>query len=168
MGFLSSIGTGKVVLTKSLELNASCVGITPVLGYVSNFYFYVPPIQKLLIQYLLDAMHCKKNLCKNMIKIALGTKDSYGSRQDMESNGIREELWLWPSRNRRDVFHMPPAPYILKPSEKVRMMDIIRTVRTPSNYIGAIHKCLEEGKLHYMKCHDFHVLMHQVTYYNPY
>jgi hypothetical protein len=48
------------------------------------------------------------------------------------------------------------------------VMDIIRTLRTPSNYIDAIHKCLEEGKLRYMKSHDFHVLMHQVTYYNPY
>jgi hypothetical protein len=86
----------------------------------------------------------------------------------MESNGIREELWLRPSRNRRDVFHMPLVPYVLKPSKKVRMMDIIRTLRTPSNYIGAIHKCLEEGKLRYMKNHDFHVFMHQVTYYNLY
>jgi hypothetical protein len=168
MGFLSLIGTGKVVLTKSPELNASCAGITPVLGYISNFYFYVPSIQKLLIRYLLDTMHCEKNLCENMKKTTLGTKDSYGSKQDMESNNIRKELWLRPSRNRHDVFHMPPAPYVLKPLEKVRVMDIIRTLRTPSNYIDAIHKCLEEGKLRYMKSHDFHVLMHQVTYYNPY
>jgi hypothetical protein len=62
MGFLSSIGTGKVVLTKSPELNANCAGITHVQElhlYVFNFNFYVPPIQKLTIRYLLDAMHCE-------------------------------------------------------------------------------------------------------------
>ena len=59
----------------------------------------------------------------------------------MESNGIRKEFW--PSRNRRDVFHMPPAPYVLKPLEKERMMDIITTLRTPSNYVGVS----EDGSL---------------------
>jgi hypothetical protein len=29
-----------------------------------------------------------------MLKTALGAKDRYGSRQDMEFNGIREDLWL--------------------------------------------------------------------------
>jgi hypothetical protein len=34
--------------------------------------------------------------------------------------------------------------------------------------MGAIHKCLEEGKLRYMKSHDYHVLMHQVQYVHSY
>jgi hypothetical protein len=42
-------------------------------------------------------------------------------------------------------------------------MDIIRELKTPSHYVGAIAKCVEEGKLRYMKSHDFHVLMHQVS-----
>ena len=41
-------------------------------------------------------------------------------------------------------------------------MDIIRNLKTPSHYVGAIHKCLEDGKLRYMKSHDYHVMMHQV------
>ena len=45
---------------------------------------------------------------------------------------------------------------------KTTVMDIIRNLKTPSNYVGAIHKCLEEGRLRYMKSHDYHVLMHQV------
>ena len=71
-------------------------------------------LQKLLARYLLDAMHCEKNLCKNMTKTILGMKDSYGSREDMKELGIREELWLQPSQNNRENFHIPHAPYVLR------------------------------------------------------
>jgi hypothetical protein len=121
-------------------------------------------MQKLLIQYLLDAMHCEKNVCENMTKTVLGMKDSYGSRENMKKLGIREELWLRPPENNRESFHMPSAPYILRGAQRTRVMDIIRNLKTPSNYVGAIHKCLEEGKLRCIKSHDYHVLMHQVHY----
>jgi hypothetical protein len=110
-------------------------------------------------------MHYEKNLCENMLKTTFGAKDSYDNRQDMEQRGIRKELWLRPSQNWQDIFHMPPAPYVLKPNEKVIVMDIVKKLKTPSNYVGAIHKCLANGKLCYMKSHDFHVLMHQVGIY---
>jgi hypothetical protein len=70
-------------------------------------------MQKILIRHLLDAMHCKKNLYENMVRTTFGQKDNYGSRQDMESQGIRRNLWLQPSNNRRDTFHKPEAPYVL-------------------------------------------------------
>jgi hypothetical protein len=70
-------------------------------------------------------MHCEKNLCENMVKTTFGKTDSYGSREDMETNGIRENLWLHPPRNMKDIFHMPAAPYILKPEEWSTVMDII-------------------------------------------
>jgi hypothetical protein len=82
-------------------------------------------------------------------------KDSYGSRQDMRKYEIRRELWLRSLENNRDNFHIPSAPYILKGVEKTRVMDIIRNLKTPSNYVGAIHRCLEDGKLRYMKSHGF-------------
>jgi hypothetical protein len=81
--------------------------------------------QKLLRRHLLDIMHCKKNLCENMLKTILGAKDSYGSRKDMEEQGIRRELWLAPSHNERDLFHLPRAPYILTTSERTTVLDII-------------------------------------------
>jgi hypothetical protein len=71
-------------------------------------------------------------------------------------------LWLRPSERRAEVFQKPDAPYVLKPSERTTVVEIIQELKTPSNYVGAIHKCLEEGKLRYMKSHDFHVLMHEV------
>jgi hypothetical protein len=57
---------------------------------------------------------------------------------------------------------MLDAPYILKPMEKTTIMEIIKNLQTLVNYVGAIQKCLEDGKLWYMKSHDFHVLVHQV------
>ena len=119
-------------------------------------------LQKLLARYLLDAMHCEKNLCENMTKTVLGMKDSPGSREDMKDVGIRQELWLQPPQNNRESFHIPQAPYILRGAQRTRVMDIIRNLKTPSNYVGAIHKSLEDGQLRYMKSHDYHVLMHQV------
>jgi len=76
----------------------------------------------------------------------------------MEALDIRLELWLAPSQTTRDEFHMPEVPYILNPNEK-SIMEIIKKLKTLSNYVGVIYKCLEEGKLQYMKTHDFHVLM---------
>jgi hypothetical protein len=124
-------------------------------------------MQKLLICYLLETMHCEKNLCENLTKIVLGLKDSYGSREDMRKLGIREELWLQPTQNNRESYHIPSAPYILRGEQRTMVMDIIRNLKMPSNYVGVIHKCLEEGKLRYMKSHNYHVLMHQVHSVNP-
>jgi hypothetical protein len=97
-----------------------------------------------------------------MLKIVSGMKDSYGSRQDMQEMGIRSDLWLQPSQNERELFSIPNASYILSRIERTRVSDIIKSLKTPSNYIGAITKAIEDGKLWYMKSHDFHVLMHQV------
>jgi hypothetical protein len=77
----------------------------------------------------------------------------------MRSLGIREDLWLEPSRNNKDAFHIPDAPYVLKASERKKMIDVIQSIRTPSNYCGNIAKYLADGKLRYMKSHDFHVLL---------
>ena len=108
-------------------------------------------------------MHCEKNLCENMTKTLLAMKESYGSREDLRKLGIREELWLQPPQNNREIFHIPSTPYTLQGNQRTRVMDIIRNLKTPLNYVGAIHKCLEEEKLRYMKFHDYHVLMHQVN-----
>jgi hypothetical protein len=107
-------------------------------------------------------MHCEKNLCENLVKTTFGAKDNYGSREDLEREGIHSDLWLLPPRNNKEVFHIPQAPYVLKPREKTSVMEIIKSLRTPSNYVGAIQKYLEAGKLRYMKSHDFHVLMQHI------
>jgi len=57
---------------------------------------------------------------------------------------------------------MPHAPYVLNMNEWKEFVEIISNIRTPTNYVGSIHKRLVDGKLQYMKTHDYHVLMQQV------
>ena len=119
--------------------------------------------QLLLIQYLLNAMRCEKNLTQNMTKVVLGMKDYYGSHQDMRQLKIQSSLWLQPPRKKKEAFHKPDVPYILSGEGKVRIMEILRNLKTPTGFVGAIHKCLSEGKLQYMKSHNYHIMMHQVN-----
>jgi len=71
--------------------------------------------QHLLERHLLDPMHCKKNLCENMLRTLLGLHDSPRSRQNAQDLNIREEIWLQQGLRQDDEYYMPPAPYILKP-----------------------------------------------------
>jgi hypothetical protein len=112
-------------------------------------------------------MHCEKNLCENMLKTVLGAKDSYGSQQDMEDLRIGRELWLTAVENEKETYHLPRVPYILTGTERTTVLDIIKELKTPSDYVGTIARCVEEEKLRYMKSHDFHVLMHQVSGTHP-
>jgi len=59
---------------------------------------------------------------------------------------------------------MPHALYIFNTEEHKEFIEIISSIRTPTNYVGAIHKRLMDGKLHYMKTHDYHVLMQQILF----
>ena len=119
-------------------------------------------MQHLLERHVLDVMHCEKNLCENIVKTLWGMNDSLGSRIDAHELGIREEIWLQESRRRQDEYYMLQAPYMFKPHERKEFVAIISNIRTPFNYVGSIHKRLMDGKLQYMKTHDYHVLMQQV------
>ena len=88
--------------------------------------------------------------------------DSPGSRQDVRDLNIRQEIWLQPPQRQGDEYYMLHAPYILKPNERREFVHIVSSIRTPTNYVRAIHKRLQDGKLQYMKSHDYHVLMQQV------
>ena len=120
-------------------------------------------MQHLLDRHILDVMHCEKNLCENMLRTLMGMNDSPGSRVDAEDLGIREEIWLQPSQRQEGEYVMPHAPYMLKPNERKEFVAIISNIRTPTNYVGSIHKRLADGKLQYMKTHDYHVLMQQAS-----
>jgi hypothetical protein len=51
-------------------------------------------LQKLLIRYTLDVMHCEMNLAKNFLKTISGIKDTIKVRRDMQRRNIRRHLWL--------------------------------------------------------------------------
>lgn len=109
-------------------------------------------------------MYCEKNLCENMLKTVMAMNDSPGSRIDAEDLGIREETWLQEPRCRQDDYHMPHAPYVMTTQEHNEFVHIVSNIRTPTNYVGAIHKRLKDGKLQYMKTHDYHIFMQQVSH----
>ena len=60
---------------------------------------------------------------------------------------------------------MPHAPYVLKANERKEFVSIVFNIRTPTNYVGIIHKRLVNGKLQYMKTHDCHVFIKHVSQY---
>ena len=119
-------------------------------------------VQHLLERHILDVMHCEKNLCENLLKTLFGMNDSPRSRVDAEELGIREEIWLQPPRRQQEGYYMPHAPFVFRPNERAEFVGIVSNIRTPTNYVGSIHKRLADGKLQYMKTHDYHVLMQQV------
>ena len=121
------------------------------------------PVQHLLERHILDVMHCEKNLSENLLKTLFGMNDSPGSRVDAEDLGIREEIWLQPPRRQQDGYYMPHAPYVFRPNERAEFVGIVSNIRTPTNYVGSIHKRLVDEKLQYMKTHDYHVLMQQAS-----
>lgn len=86
-------------------------------------------------------------------------KDFLRSRKDMESLGIGRDLWLYTLCNNSDAFHVPSAPFILNARERMKVLDIIKNLKTSSNHVGAIYKCVEEGKLRYLKSDDFYMMM---------
>jgi hypothetical protein len=109
-------------------------------------------------------MHCEKNLCENILKTLFAMNDSPGSRVDAQHLGIREETWLQDPRRRQDDYFMPHAPYTMTAEERIEFVDIVSNIRTPTHYVSAIHKRLQDGKLQYMKTHDYHILMQQVCH----
>jgi hypothetical protein len=120
-------------------------------------------MQDLLIQHTLDAMHCEKILCENIVKHLWGEKDYPRGRIDFEEMKIRKELWLRPRGDGQDRYWMPHAPYMLKKEEEKKVLENIQQLRLPSNYAGPIHKRVQDGRLRYLKSHDVHILMQQVS-----
>jgi hypothetical protein len=57
---------------------------------------------------------------------------------------------------------MPEPIFILSAVEKANFLSVLEKLKTPTNYVSALHKRVADGKLRYMKSHDFHVLMQQV------
>jgi hypothetical protein len=113
----------------------------------------------LLIRHILDVMHCEKNLCENIVKTIMGKKDSPGSRQDMQDLDIWKELWLQEAQRRGGSFFIPEPTYTLSTTEKAKFISVLENPKIPTNYVSALYKKVADGKLRYMKSHDFHVLM---------
>ena len=119
-------------------------------------------MQSLTIRHVLDAMHCEKNICENIMKTIWGLKDNLKVRLDLAEANIRPELHAV-AGGAGGTLLIPRAPYILSRAEKVVFTNIIRGLKTPSNYVGQLSKRITtDGELRGMKSHDYHILMQQV------
>ena len=97
--------------------------------------------------HVLDPMHCEKNLCENIIKTIWDLKDNLKVRLDLEEANIRPELHTIPG-GARGTLLIPRALYILLGAEKAVFTNIIRGLKTPSNYVGQLSKRItEDGEL---------------------
>jgi hypothetical protein len=57
----------------------------------------------------------------------------------------------------------PFAPYVMIEIEKKVFIQIISTLKTPTNYARNLkHRVQKDGKLKGFKAHDYHILMQQV------
>ena len=89
--------------------------------------------------------------------------DSPSSCVDAQLLQIHEEIWLQDPRREQDDYYMLDAPYTMTAAERQEFIDIVSNICTPMNYVSAIHKHFENGKLQYMKTHDYHIVMQQVS-----
>lgn len=113
------------------------------------------------MRHLLDAMHCEKNLCENLVRTLYGETDGIKSREDMRARGIRSHLHLKLNPDGQTYF-MPDAPYILSPKEKEEFLATLNEIKFPTNYVGPLKQRMKDGKLSGLKTHDYHILLHQV------
>jgi hypothetical protein len=123
---------------------------------------FAPYMQFLKIRHLLDAVHCEKNFCENVLKTIWGLKDTLKSRFDMEEAEIRSDLHAVEG-GAGGALLLPWAPYVLSKAEKALFVKTIRGLKTPSNYVGHLPKRVSvDGKFKGLKSHDYHVLMQQI------
>jgi hypothetical protein len=83
-----------------------------------GFHFASRGMQFLKICHILDVMHCKKNICENIVHTILGENNYARAKEDMMEMGILEKLWLRPCSNNLGHFTKPHATYVLTPIDK--------------------------------------------------
>lgn len=86
---------------------------------------FVSISQKLPTRHTLDAMHCEKNVCENLLRTLFGETSSAKSREDMRARGIRNHLHLQLNADSHSYFK-PNAPYVLTKLHQQEFMSTLR------------------------------------------
>jgi len=107
-------------------------------------------------------MHCEKNITENIVKTSFGDKDSPAMRDDMQARNIRPHLHVRARGRDNEKVYMPDATYVLSLEDKALVLRILKALKTPSHYVGALHTKISKGKLNGFKSHNYHVLMQQI------
>jgi hypothetical protein len=121
-------------------------------------------LQKLLIRYTLDVMHCEMNLAKKNLKTISGTKDTVKVRRDLQRRNIRRHIWLTAQPGRGDKMMKPHAPYELTAEEFEVFANTIESLKMPMGYSSSLGKYIRGRKLWSLKSHNYHVLMQQIMH----
>ena len=124
--------------------------------------FFLIFLQYLLVRHVLDVMHCEKNITENIVKTAFGEKDSPSIRADIQARNIRPHRHLRAVGPNQDRVYMPDATYVLSAEDKAKVLRVLKSLRTPTHYVGALHTKISKGKLRGLKSHDYHVLLQQI------
>jgi hypothetical protein len=97
-------------------------------------------MQKLLIRYTLDAMHCEMNLVKNFLKTILEMKDTVKVRRDLQWKNIRKYLWLVRNPRRGRKMLKPATPYVLNDDKFRVFASTIENLKTPTGHSTNLEK----------------------------
>ena len=96
------------------------------------------------------------------MKTIFGEKDTLGACLDMKEAGIRKHLWPVRGVKPGSVI-LPQSSYVLTKEERQVFVDQVRSLRTPTQYVGQLKKRVNmDGQIKGLKSHDYHVLLQQV------
>lgn len=114
------------------------------------------------MRHVLDMMHHEKNVYESFLKMVFGKKDCLTIQSYMEACGIHPHLHLRQVGPSNDRLYMPDAMYVLSTNDKANVLQVLKSLKTPTNYGGSLHTKISKGKLSSFKLHDCHVLMQQI------
>jgi len=108
-------------------------------------------------------MHCEKNISKNFLKIIFGEKDTLAMRANMQARSIRLHLHLQPLEPNQERLYILDASYGLSTKDKTKVLQVLKSLRIPSNYMLVLYKKIIKGKFNRLKLHDFHMPLQQIV-----
>ncbi|XP_025662015.1 uncharacterized protein [Arachis hypogaea] len=127
-----------------------------------SVFFDLPYWKDHMLRHNLDVMHIEKNICDNVVFTILNdsvkSKDNLKARKDLQSMGIRPELW--PDEGGK--YHS--AIFTMSNPQKDVFLKTLQNVVFPDGYSSNIARCVDirQRKLYGLKNHDCHILMEQL------
>ncbi|XP_025703763.1 uncharacterized protein [Arachis hypogaea] len=127
-----------------------------------SVFFELPYWKDHMLRHNLDVMHIEKNICDNLVYTILSdsvkSKDNLKARKDLQSMGIRPELW--PNEGGK----YSSAIFTMSNPQKDVFLKTLQNVVFPDGYSSNIARCVDirQRKLYGLKSYDCHILMEQL------
>ncbi|XP_057757285.1 uncharacterized protein LOC130976432 [Arachis stenosperma] len=115
-----------------------------------------------ILRHNLDVMHIEKNICDNVVFTILNdsvkSKDNLKARKDLQSMGIRPELW--PDEGGK----YSSAIFTISNPQKDVFLKTLQNVVFSDGNSSNIARCVDirQRKLYGLKSHDCHILIEQL------